>query len=141
MVKITSKSGSMKSKYYVLEDAQHLSSESAHWRLTIRSNVWRPPTDVFETGDAVVVRVEIAGMQESGFSVSLDGRCLSIRGTRTDITERRAYHQMEIRFGEFSTDVELPCPIQVDKIEAIYNNGFLRMVLPRTHPQQIQIKD
>jgi hypothetical protein len=33
---------------------------------------WRPPTDVYETDDFVVVKVEIAGVDEQGFSISLD---------------------------------------------------------------------
>lgn len=141
MVKISTSPGPIKPKLYILEDVQYLNSDSAHWRLTVRSHVWRPPTDVFETEDVVVVRVEIAGMRESDFSVALDGRYLSIRGTRPDISERRAYHQMEIRFGEFSTDVELSCPVEMDKIEAVYNNGFLRVILPKALPHKIQIEE
>ena len=76
----------------------------------MRPHVWRPPTDVYETEDAIVVRVEIAGMREADFTVALVERSLLIRGVRQDLTERRAYYQMEIPFGEFSTEVELPRP-------------------------------
>jgi HSP20 family protein len=64
---------------------------------------------------------------------------LSIRGTRPDPPERRAYHQMEIRFGEFITEVELPCQVLAGQIDATYSNGFLRMVLPKARPQRIQV--
>jgi HSP20 family protein len=97
----------------------------------MRSHAWRPPTDVYETDEAVVVRVEIAGMHETDFSIVLDGRYLSIRGLRQDISERRAYHQMEIRYGEFNVDVEMPVTIDVDNVQAIYQNGFLKIVLPK----------
>ncbi|MEK7786124.1 MAG: Hsp20/alpha crystallin family protein, partial [Chloroflexota bacterium] len=43
---------------------------------------WRPPTDVCETETEVVVEVEIAGMREDDFHVSLDGRLLTISGLR-----------------------------------------------------------
>ena len=36
----------------------------------VRSSVWSPPTDVYETEEAYVVRVEIAGMREDDFEVS-----------------------------------------------------------------------
>ena len=77
------------------------------WRVGTRSLDWRPPTDVFETEAAFVVRVEVAGMREDDFAIELDERYLYIRGTRLDTPERRAYQQMEIRFGEFSVAVEL----------------------------------
>jgi HSP20 family protein len=116
-------------------------------QLTMRPHVWQPLTDVYETEDSVIVRVEIAGMQDEDFSVELNGHLLSIHGFRADnaalfsAQERRAYHQMEIRFGEFQIDLELPVPVDADQVEAIYNNGFLRIVLPKAHPHQILLSE
>ena len=139
MVKLTLKRDPMKSSYYVLSDIRSLDSETKHPRQSMRSRVWCPPTDVFETEGAIVVRVEIAGMRESDFIIILERNYLTIRGTRPDVPEQRAYQQMEIRFGEFSAGVELQTQVDVDKVEAIYNNGFLRVTLPKTRPQQIKI--
>jgi HSP20 family protein len=111
------------------------------WRLTVRTPVWRPATDVYETEDTIVVRVEVAGMREEDFSIELEGRYLTIRGTRPDLPERRAYHQLEIRFGEFNTQVELPVAVEHEHVQAVYGNGFLRVILPKTRPQQIEIED
>ena len=126
-------------EYYLPNELQFMDSGASHWRLAIRSPAWRPPTDVFETEEAIIVRVEIAGMREIDFSIELDGRNLTIRGMRSDSTERRAYHQMEIRFGEFSIELEMPYPIEMEHIEAFYNNGFLRVSLPKARPRQISI--
>jgi len=117
--------------FYVVDDIQRLSPESVHLHLSMRSPAWRPPTDVYEIEDAVIVRVEIAGMHETDFSIVLDGRYLSIRGIRQDIPERRAYHQMEILFGEFSVDVEMPVAVDAENVQAIYQNGFLKIMLPK----------
>jgi HSP20 family protein len=141
MVEMSLKPNPMKPNYYVLDEIHQFSSEPAHWRVTIRSHVWRPPTDVFETEDSIIVRVEIAGMRESDFVISLDGRYLSIRGIRADMPERRAYYQMEIRFGEFSTEMELPYPVVPERIEAVYDNGFLRIVMPKDRPRHIPIQE
>ena len=62
--------------------------------------VWRPPTDVYETDDSVVVVVEIAGFGEGDYTVTLSGRTLLISGERRDPAERLAYQQMEIRHGD-----------------------------------------
>ena len=139
MVKLTLKSDPMRSSYYVLHDIRDLNSESMSSRQSKRSHVWQPPTDVFETEETIVVRIEIAGMQESDFVITLDERNLSIRGTRSDLPEKRAYQQMEIRFGEFSAEVDLHVQVNVEEAEAIYSNGFLRVSLPNTRPQKIQI--
>jgi HSP20 family protein len=85
------------------------------------------------------VRVEIAGMREMNFSVQLVDRSLTIRGSRQDIPERRSYHQMEIPYGEFSTEVDLMVPIVSEKIEAVYQDGFLKVVLPKARPHQIKV--
>jgi HSP20 family protein len=95
---------------------------------------------MYETEDNIVIRVEIAGMREQDFTVALDDRTLTIRGMRSDPTGRRAlYQQMEIPFGEFSTEVELPAPILPDGVAAIYRDGFLHITLPKARPQQVQV--
>jgi HSP20 family protein len=128
-----------KSVQFVLYELQNLKEEQARSRYALRSHMWRPPTDVYETDDAIVVRVEIAGMEEADFTIILDERSLLIRGVRAESAERRAYHQMEIRFGEFGTEIELPYPVAANQVEAVYGMGFLRVVLPKARPQNIQI--
>lgn len=140
MISISLKEDVQKSGLYTMEDLP-IFPEPSQLRVTIHSHTWRPPTDVYETLEEYVVRVEIAGMQENDFSIVLDSRTLSIRGLRSDTPERRAYYQMEIRFGEFSCDVELPGPVSAKEIEAYYSNGFLQIRLPKAHPVKIHIED
>ena len=112
-----------------------------HWRVSSGQHAWRPPTDVYITDTSVIVRVEIAGMRAGQFSITFEDRTLSIRGSRPDQPERRAYHQMEIRFGEFRTDVEMHWPVDTDEIDAEYKDGFLRVMLPLSQPQNIEIQE
>jgi HSP20 family molecular chaperone IbpA len=100
---------------------------------------WRPPTDVYETDEMLYVRVEIAGMREDDFSIELNGRLLTIKGTRQDVSERRAYHQMEIRFGEFSIELELPSRVNPERVDALYTNGILLVSMPKALPRQIPV--
>ena len=105
---------------------------SSGWRVGRHSRVWRPPTDVYETEDQIVVQVEIAGVQPDDFRIALYDRQLSISGVRYDAPpERRAYHQMEVHFGEFRADVDLPLPVDKDRIDAEYRQGMLRVILPK----------
>jgi HSP20 family protein len=104
-----------------------------------RAPAWRPPTDVFESEQDILVRVEIAGMRENDFVIELNGNHLVIRGNRQDIIEKKAFHQMEIRFGEFILELDLSIPINSEEVDAIYQNGFLLIRLPKASPHQIPI--
>ena len=106
----------------------------------VRSSVWSPPTDVYETEKAYVARVEIAGMREDDFEVLVENDTLLISGSRPDYTERRAYQQMEIRFGKFSTAVSLPGPVNVEQAHAEYKDGFLTIIIPKSTPKQVKVK-
>jgi HSP20 family protein len=111
------------------------------WQIQRSSHGWRPPTDVLETDDAYVVVVEVAGMRGADFTVTFEGHILSIRGTRHDLNARKAYHQMEIDYGEFGTEVHVHIPISASEIDASYSDGFLRILLPKASPKKIEIED
>jgi HSP20 family protein len=140
MEDISVSSDSMRRIWHISEDLQNPLTETSRWRIISRPHAWRPLTDVYETEDTIVIRVEIAGMRESDFTISLVERNLTIRGIRQDTSERRAYHQMEIPFGEFSTEIELPYQIVSDKVEAIYREGFLKITLPIAQPKHIKVE-
>lgn len=105
----------------------------------VYSSIWSPPTDLFETEDDLVVRVEIAGMKEENFEVTLENNVLMIGGVRADLSDRRAYHQMEIRFGKFATSVDLPVPVDAEAARAEYKDGFLTVSLPKAKSNQIKV--
>jgi HSP20 family protein len=112
------------------------------WVILHQSNIWRPPTDVFELEDRLVVLVEIGGMHDGEFNVVLQDRRLMISGVRRRVVrERVAYHQMEVRYGEFRTEVSLPWPVNRESVSATYKEGFLRVELPHARNQQIHIVD
>jgi len=133
-------SDSMRLIWHISEDFQNSISDTSRWRIISRPYAWRPPTDVYETDNAIIIRVEIAGMRESDFAISLIGRNLRIRGIRQDTSEKRAYHQMEIPFGEFSTEFELPYLVNSNEVGAIYRDGFLLITLPILQPKHINIE-
>jgi HSP20 family molecular chaperone IbpA len=102
---------------------------------------WRPPTDVYETETSVVVKVEIAGMSERDFAVSLSNRTLTVSGVRRDIESKLSYQQLEIPYGHFSTEVFLPYSVERNEIGATYENGFLTVTLPKLKPRRVPIVD
>ena len=105
----------------------------------MRPRPWRPPTDVFETEDALVVRVEVAGMRPGDFEVTLENQVLRIRGVRNEPEGARAYHQAEIRFGAFEVLVHLPPQAEWQGTEAEYRDGFLLVRLRKVRPVRVQV--
>lgn len=102
-----------------------------------RSTSWSPPTDVYETEESCVVKLEVAGMRDEDFEVAFENNILLIRGIRPDLpNERRAYHQMEIRFGHFEIAVEVPVVIEIEKANAEYKDGFLVITLPKVNSKR-----
>ena len=140
MADLENKSTSQRPQWFMLDNNEQ-QLRHFHGRIHKSSHVWRPPTDVFETENSIIIRVEISGMRDADFSISLDGQSLTIYGVRPDTPERRAYHQMEIRFGEFKTEVELQQAVDTQFVEAEYHDGFLRLVLPKTQPQKNEIEN
>lgn len=113
-------------------------------RVVIRhqhSPAWRPPMDVYELEDRLIILVEIGGMRDSDFQIVLQGRHLIISGVRrlAVAPEGVTCHQMEIRQGEFRADIYLPWDVQREQIAAAYRDGLLRIELPQSRRQQIQI--
>src|SRR5215204_2160811 len=94
---------------------------------------WRPPIDVFETGNGLVVRAEIGGLNTSEVQVLLSGDELILRGER-DVARpigHRVYHESRVRYGRFEAAIRLPFPVDVESATASYTDGFLSIELPR----------
>lgn len=120
---------------------RHPVRQAIGWQVQVHSNLWSPPTDLYETKVNYVIRVEISGMREADFTVSVEGNYLVISGNRPDVQERRAYHQMEIRCGKFSSAISLPGPIDFEKTTAEYEDGFFIVILPKLKPSNIAIQE
>jgi len=123
-----------------LPEKRRMLLETLGWQMRMQTHIWSPPTDLFENERNYVIRVEVAGMRQQDFSVVLDNNLLTISGSRPDTPERRAYHQMEVRFGEFNTVVAIPGPVNVETSTAEYEDGFLVVTLPKASPSKINIK-
>ena len=117
-------------------------TSSVRWSQVWQSQIWSPPTDVYETDSAIVVKIEIAGLNPEDFAISLDDRVLTVRGVRRDPTSKLAYQQLEINYGQFQTEVHLPWPINESaEIEATYEQGFLTILLPKARARRVPVRE
>ena len=94
---------------------------------------WRPHLEVFETEQSLVILAEIAGVDESDLSIDADSGVVSIRGHRRDRSSEgpRRYRETGIAYGEFIADVYLPFAVNLDQATAEFEQGMLRIDLPR----------
>lgn len=97
---------------------------------------WRPPADVYETHDAIIVNVDLAGVDDDNLEMQLYPDVLVVEGMRyPKVSPRDAvYHLAEIRHGRFRLEIHLPCRVNQDAIEGRYDRGLLAIVLPKTTP-------
>ena len=73
--------------------------------------------------------------------VTFERQVLVIQGARSDAGPRKEFRQLEIAYGEFETTVEIPEPVEVPKIEAAYQDGFLKVDLPKLQPRRVSIEE
>ena len=119
-----------------------LTSTVVRWGQARQSQLWSPPTDVYETDSYVVVKIEIAGLTPEDFTISLANRVLAVRGTRRDPASKLAYQRMEINYGQFQTEVYLPWPIDTGaEAEATYEQGFLTILLPKAPARRVPVTE
>lgn len=100
--------------------------------------VFEPPTDLYETPDEIIVRLEVAGIKGnySKISVEIQDDRLTVSGEREDPASgaARLYEQIEIQTGSFERTVRLPCPVDETAALAKYDDGFLVVRFPKCQP-------
>ncbi len=100
---------------------------------------WEPLVDIYETKDALKVKVELAGVKSDDIHLELsgDGGALTVRGFRRDgeieAAGRTVFHQMEVYLGPFERTVTLSPQLKLDRdgISASFRDGFLIVTLPK----------
>lgn len=93
-----------------------------------------PPIDMYETKEAVVVETPLAGVDPNKVEVSLENGMLTIKGSseRKTEVEEKDYYRHEIRSGSVFRRIAVPKHIKEDKIEAAFDNGVLKITMPKT---------
>jgi HSP20 family protein len=107
---------------------------------------WAPPVNIRETSDGFSFDIELAGFKPEDVELTCDNGVLTVRGERHE--ERKEgdegrYHLVERRYGEFSRSFQLPQGVKEDNIHAEFDNGLLRVQVPKAEipqPKKISIQ-
>jgi HSP20 family protein len=101
---------------------------------------WTPNTDVYETADHLIVKMEIAGINKDDLEITLNDRLLLVRGYRKDPCRqphaRCSFRQMEIDYGYFERRIVIPRSVDGSRVKAQFHNGFLHVELPKSQQSQ-----
>lgn len=105
--------------------------------VTLAQPQWRPSTDLYETPTALIVKIELAGMNEEDFEITLYDDTLVISGTREwQLPEDKTqFHVVEVHYGPFQIEVPLQVAIDREGVEARYDRGFLYITLQKAEVQ------
>lgn len=113
--------------------------------LDVGSVAW--PADVRENGDELVCTIEAPGMDSEDFDITVENNVLTIRGEKrfenTEGSEEDDYRLVERRYGRMQRSFMLPNNLDTDQVEATYNNGLLRITIPKSEsakPRKISVK-
>jgi HSP20 family protein len=99
----------------------------------IARGAWAPSVDIYENKDQIVIEAELPGMKQEDFDLSIENNVITLRGERrfekTDDTDN--YHRVERSYGSFTRSFTLPQTVSSEGAKAEYNNGVLRVTLPK----------
>ena len=104
-----------------------------------------PALNVWEDENAVHAEADLPGLDPAKIEITVnEGNQLTVQGERpaTEIAGA-VWVRQERPFGKFVRAVTLPALVDADRVEAKYENGVLRLTLPKheaAKPRKITVK-
>jgi len=107
------------------------------------SNCWMPATDIYETKDDYMFKVELPGIAKEDIKIEVNGENLSIKGERkVEDVKPESYHRNERVCGTFMRNFQLPKNADGQKMSAAMKDGILELRIPKleeSKPKSIPI--
>lgn len=92
---------------------------------------WAPAVDVLETEDSYLIFAELPGVRRDDIQLQVRDRRLELSGRRQSPGENRNFLRMERSYGPFRRTFDLGSPVDVDAIIAGFEQGVLRVQVPK----------
>jgi HSP20 family protein len=93
-----------------------------------------PAVNIVEAKDAYKVSLAIPGMKKDDFNINVEGNMLTISSETKEEKEEKdeKFTRKEYNYSSFSRSFTLPDGVMQDKIAAKYEDGVLKLTLPKT---------
>ena len=127
-----------------LQESVEAARTSDYFGLSTTSPGTFPSVNLFQDGDDTILVAEVPGMKKDEIQVQIKDNLITISGERkTDYPEKASVHRMERRGYKFNRTMKLPAKVNIDQVKADYENGVLKIVMPRAEsdkPKMIDIR-
>jgi HSP20 family molecular chaperone IbpA len=102
----------------------------------------RPPVDIYETSNGLVLMADLPGVSKDNLEVRVDNNLLTIQAKASDMVPGESVYR-EFDLAGFFRQFEVVDDIDVEKIKADLRNGVLTLNLPlseKAKPKRIEVK-
>ena len=111
---------------------------------SLTTSQFAPPVDVYEDEHNVVLKVEVPGIDEKDIDVRIENNVLTVHGERKVEKEEKEenFRRVERQYGSFTRTFTLPSTVDAERIQADYDKGILKIVLPKkaeAKPKSIKV--
>ena len=103
----------------------------------------RLPLNAWVDGENFVLQAYLPGVNPDEVEITFEGEELAIRGAFPAVDEEREFIKRELYTGAFERRLTFNVPVEVDAIEALFENGLLTLTVPKAEairPKQIKIQ-
>jgi HSP20 family protein len=92
-----------------------------------------PAANVIEKEDSFEVEFAAPGLNKEDFKINVENNVLTVSSEKEQVKEEKEknYTRREFAYGAFTRSFALPKTIDIDKIGAAYENGILKVTLPK----------
>ena len=93
----------------------------------------QPAVNILETNDSFKIEVAAPGFEKKDFALNVEDNRLTISTKREQIAEENTerFTRREFHFESFERSFKLPETVNQESISAVYENGILKVVLPK----------
>ncbi len=115
----------------------------SHMNSSPFGNINYPRTNIQELKDKLVVEFDLAGVDKNNIKLSIDdNKILTIKGEKKESKEDKSenFVKKEIFYGSFEKSIQLPENIDENKLETKFENGILKVIIPKTEVNKPKAK-
>lgn len=104
-----------------------------------------PALNMYDINGSIEVDIALPGVKPEEVEVNIVGNTLTVKGEHKydEEIKEKDYYRHEVHYGAISRSVDLPTYVDTDKVEARFEHGILKIVVPKmpeAQPKKIEIK-
>jgi len=117
--------------------------EEEDWAFPAFRRRMGPPVDIYQKDDNLIAEMPVHKADPNKINVAIEDDVLNIRDDESEDKEDedKNYYRKEIRRGSFVKSIRLPMSVKEEKIEAVCENGMLRITMPLSEESKKKRKE